>query len=258
MKTTMTYEEQCRRKAMKLLHDIDVAKNLMASHKLSVGYVGEHLLMNKLSQMLPKEYRVGQGFVINMEDESLSNQCDIIIYQKTPSAIYKAFGNIKIIKSDYVCAVIEVKSSIQKKTFYSTLDAFRRLSSMRITNTFLFCYGMLSRTSIVKWFASYRTKNMDGDIIVLDTDLYDWPDKEWLPNTIISLECDSLFSIEISPYDNGDWFGYTSYIIEDKENRKIGCLQEFFVNILRLLKADVPRVNAQSYSVDSGIPLFRI
>ena len=87
--------------------------------------------------------------------------------------------------------------------------------------------------------------------------MYDWPDKEWLPKAIVTLESNKYFKLEhLSAYD-GDWVGYTVLNIKDSKEASISCLQEFFSDIVMSTYDDVTPIDIESYSIEDGIRLFR-
>ena len=78
----MTQEDRYRRQAKILLDRRNEAKSLFSMHKPSIGYVGEHILRQSLKGVLPSDFSVCQGFVINTnssDENMLSKQCDIVI-----------------------------------------------------------------------------------------------------------------------------------------------------------------------------------
>ncbi len=253
----MMYEDSCRHLAIKILKYIEHARHLFTHHLLSVGYAGEFILRRLLIKILPSSYSICQGFIINKE--KLSRQCDIIIYKKNKSAIYKAFGELKVVDSEFVVAVIEVKSSISKETFHSTLRAFELLEELRVTNCFLFIYGKLTQKSLQKWLIEYKYPCAISDkYIITDSYLYDWDDNERLPNAILALDSNKYYNLgHISAY-NDDWVGYLSLEITDSKDAQINCLQEFFTSIVMLVNGYIPEMDINKYSIKHGIELFRL
>lgn len=118
------------------------ARKFFAKHKPSIGYVGELLLRQVLRNLLPKEYGICQGFILYNKiknEDKLSTQCDIIIFRKENGSIAYSIGDLKVINASYVIAVIEVKSSLNKDSFLTTLEAFEKLQEIRIRHNF-FCF----------------------------------------------------------------------------------------------------------------------
>jgi len=253
----MKSEEIYRKEARTMLSNIQKARGLFCNHMPSIGYVGEQILLQSLKRILPKEYDICQGFV-QSSDFQLSSQCDIIIYRKGIGAIHYSFNDLKVIDYSSVIAVIEVKSSVNKKTFFTTLDAFNVLGKFGVRNCFLFVFNKMTRKSINSRFLQYRFPKSDKDgWIVSDTELYDWPDKEWLPKSILSLASCKYYVLGHIQDDNNDWVGYAAYKITDKENKEISCLQEFFATITNMLNITL-EIEQDGYSIRDGFPLFQM
>ena len=254
----MTQEDKYRQQATVLMKKMDKARMLFTNHKPSIGYVGELLLRQVLRNLLPKEYGICQGFILNniiKTEDKLSTQCDIIIFRKENGSIAYSIGDLKVINASYVIAVIEVKSSLNKDTFLSTLEAFEKLQELRVEHKFVFVFGKLSRRSLRRWFFQYRfPKNSNEEVLVMDTALYDWSDMEWLPESILSLESHNLFVLDHLQDDDNDFIGYTSYKIKDKTNMEISCLQEFLANVMDLINSTF-EIDRNDYSIKDGFPI---
>ena len=192
----MTQEERYRQQAIFFIKEINKARILFANHKPSIGYVGEELLRSALRDLLPKEYGVCQGFILNDEikrEGNISRQCDIIVFRKGKQSVAYSIGELKVINAHSVVAVIEVKSSITKATFYSTLEAFRKLEELRVKHKFIFVFNKITKQALPRWLFQYRLLKGVSEPIAIDTCLYDWSDKEWLPISVLSLESHNLF-----------------------------------------------------------------
>lgn len=255
----MAQEEKYRQQARNLIKKMIVARKLFAKHKPSIGYVGEVLLRQVLRNLLPKEYGICQGFILNNKienEDKLSTQCDIIIFRRESGSIAYSKGDLKVINTPYVIAVIEVKSSLNKDSFLTTLEAFEKLQEIGIRHKFVFVFGKLSRRSLRYWFIKYRyPKKSNEEFMVMDTALYDWSDIEWLPKSILSLESHNLFVLDHLQDVNNDYIGYTSYKIMDKTNEEISCLQQFLSNVIDLLNG-IFDIDPYDYSIKDGFPLY--
>lgn len=257
MDNTISNERRYRKAASNLIEQINEARSYLKVHKPSLGSFGEFLLMNTLSHLLPNDYEVSQGFVVDYtNDKWISNQCDIIIHRKY-CGIVRIFGYTKLIDVKYVDAVIEVKSTISKKTFHSTLKAFERLASKGVVRTFIFVYGKLTRRSLSNWLFSYPEVSTDTSIMIGETSKFDWPDKEWLPKGITSLYNNTFYSLSHIQTVNNDCIGYLSYNIHDNEDRTLSSLQEFLYVVAQSISIDFG-INTKRYSLKNGIPLFQL
>ena len=256
----MTQEDRYRQQARILLKKMIEARKLFTKHKPSIGYVGELLLRQVLRNLLPKEYGICQGFILNKNiknEDKLSTQCDIIIFRKEKGSMAYFIGDLKVIYASYVIAVIEVKSSLNKDSFLTTLETFEKLQNIGVEHKFVFVFGKLSRRLLQRWFFQYRyPKNNNEEVWVMDTALYDKPDIEWLPNSILSLESHNLFVLDHLQDENNDYIGYTSYKITDKTNKEISCLQQFLANVIDLLDGTF-EIDRNDYPIINGFPLYR-
>lgn len=257
----MNPEDKYRQQAKKLLKGRDLAKTLFSNHKPSIGYVGEYYLREAIKCLLTNNYNICQGFVQNknmLKTNNLSKQCDVIIYRKDKDAVIYTVGDLKIINSKFVVAVIEVKSSISQKTFINTLESFEKLNQLGVQYKFLFIYGTLSRNSLLNWLVQYKLPSKNDNVFnIMETNVYDWDDKEWLPNSILSLESHRIYFL--TPYQNynDDWVGYVSYGIKDKNNKDISCLQEFLANVIQILDCSFD-IEMSKLNIKDAFPLWRM
>jgi len=255
----MTQEDKYRQQARILIKRMNNARKIFSRHKPSAGYVGEILLRQVLKNLLPKGFEICQGFILDetiMNEDKLSSQCDIIIFRKEKESVAYSIRDLKIIRASYVIAVIEVKSSLNKDSFLTTLKAFEMLQKLRVKYKFVFIFGKLSRRSLQSWFSKYRIpNNCNDEFLVMDTELYDWADIEWLPKSILSLESHNLFVLDHLQDENNDYIGYASYKITDKKNVEISCLQEFLANVMDLLNGAF-EIDRNDYSIKDGFSLY--
>lgn len=257
----MTQEDKYRRQAEVFLGKMNMARKLFANHLPSIGYVGEYLLRHVLMRILPNDFDVCQGFILNdksKNEDKLSRQCDIIVYRKGRGAVSCSIGELKVINACSAVAVIEVKSSIGKKTFITTLEAFEKLGILGVRNKFVFVFGPISKQSLSKWFTQFRiSQNHTDDYLTMDCELYDWSDKDWLPNSILSLKSCKYYVLDHIQDNKNDWVGYASYKITDKKNKEISCLQEFFASVMEMLNGKF-YVDQNNYSIKDGFTLWKM
>ena len=93
----MAQEDRYRQQARILIKKMIEVRKLFAKHKPSIGYVGELLSRQVLRNLLPKEYGICQGFILNnniKNEDKLSTQCDIIIFRKGNGSIAYSIGNL--------------------------------------------------------------------------------------------------------------------------------------------------------------------
>lgn len=252
----MTQEDKYRYQAAIFLRRITEARQLFDKHKPSIGFVGEYLLRKTLHAMISQSYGICQGFVTYKGE--ISRQCDIIIYKKEKKSITKSYGELKIVNAESVVSVIEVKSSISKESFSSTLKAFKQLYALRVTNCFLFVYGKLTRRKLNNWLSAYKYPHTGTkQYFFTDSYLYDWSDIEWLPHSVLALESNRYFKLSHISADNGDWAGYTALKLKDSKDACLSCIQECFSDIAMSICDSTISMEVEDFSIEDGIELFR-
>ncbi len=114
----------------------DAAKQLRADfeyvrrtnpHAGEKGEEVEQILKTFLNRHMPQRFRAGSGIIID-EENNLSRQTDVVVYDCLSSPLYRAADKTQIIPSQAVAAVIEVKSSLNKKELG---DAFEKVASCK-------------------------------------------------------------------------------------------------------------------------------
>jgi len=111
-------------------------------HYPSLGRYKENLLIKLIRDYIPENYKVASGFVmfvhdateqrsskpgfdhLNMGSFTLSKQCDILIYDASSIPVIFKDDDFVILRPESVKAVIEVKSSANKKEIDNILDGF--------------------------------------------------------------------------------------------------------------------------------------
>lgn len=115
---------------------------LQDAHYPSLGAYKENLLADLIKEYIPQKYEVGTGFVLfvhdaseekqskpgfdrlNMGSHTVSKQCDIIIYDSSSVPLVFKDGNFVVVRPESVKAIIEVKSSANKKEIDKILSGF--------------------------------------------------------------------------------------------------------------------------------------
>jgi hypothetical protein len=116
-----------------ITQELDIVKNrvrnlISDAHWGEEGKFKEAILKNVLRKFLPSNLSVGTGFILkatgnNDDDNRLSNQLDIIIYDNTLPLLFSE-GDFIITTHSNVRGIIEVKSKITSTTFKSVVDQF--------------------------------------------------------------------------------------------------------------------------------------
>ena len=212
------------------------AKSIVCQNNLYYGLIAEDILRTFLRDILPNRYGVCQGFVEN--NGNLSRQCDIIIFDQTDFAPTYSFGEIKIIPSIAVTAIIEVKTSIGAESFHNTLIASKELAKMGVSNKYLFLYDGPTINTIEKYF--YPAKGGNNSVYIGEP-IYDHGDEYMLPTAILNFKRDYYLQQDLVP--DVDKMGYMAYESVDKGGVRIACLQFFIERIISLTSPPVEDKN---------------
>ncbi len=226
-----------RLKVKELNTQFEQAKALIVNHNLSVGLILEEILREFLRAVLPGRFGITQGFIAM--GATLSRQCDIIIYNCVDYAPLYLAGDIKIVPSESVAAVIEVKSSINFERFIETIKAFDTLTRMGIRDKYLFVFSSPQAKCIIRWLYKYDFKNRckmisqcnDDSYIVSDSCHLDMGDLEVIPKGIVSLEKEMFLSLSHCQDDKNDYWGYVEYEVTDVAEKRVSCLQQFLTSL---------------------------
>jgi copper chaperone CopZ len=113
-----------------ITNELDIIKNRVRNligdrHWGEEGRYKEVVLKNILRKHLPKNISIGTGFIIDIEQDTISKQLDIIIYDNTYPLLFSE-GDFIITTLKNVKGIIEVKSSIGtgNNTFSSVVRQF--------------------------------------------------------------------------------------------------------------------------------------
>jgi hypothetical protein len=98
-------------------------------HRASKGRVRETIVMAEvLKRVLPETIGVLQGAEIVCSDGTVSNECDLVAYDRSIPPIYRS-TTYSVLPIESVLGVIEVKSSLDKKELR---DAAKKLHEIRL------------------------------------------------------------------------------------------------------------------------------
>lgn len=96
-------------------------------HSGEKGEEIENVLINFLNVHMPKRFQATSGFIID-EQNGISKQTDIIIYDSFSSPVYRSSTKSQIVPVNSVASVIEVKTSLNKAALE---DAVEKIASCR-------------------------------------------------------------------------------------------------------------------------------
>jgi hypothetical protein len=123
---TSTVEELFQLGAQTLKDDFEKIRKSMPHHGVA-GQETENLLIGFLNERLPRRFAAVSGLVIDTAN-SLSKQCDVLIYDAENSPVYRAGSVGQILPSDSIASVIEVKSKLTKAELE---DAAEKIASVK-------------------------------------------------------------------------------------------------------------------------------
>ena len=219
-----------RLKAKELINALDQAHAFIKEHNLSRGLIAESVLRDFLRSTLPEIAKVSQGFV--ERNGILSHQCDIIIYDRIHYAPLYSYGEIEIIPSDAVYAIIEVKTNIDAKQFGKVLHDFELLYRLRVSQKFLFIYNGCQISTLKHYFYGPYVPKYDREE---GEPLYDQGNYEAPPDAIVSLSPDYYLGKGHYQDDNRDMKGYMAYTTTDNTDNNIACIQKFVEQLRELI-----------------------
>ncbi|HCG5532451.1 TPA: hypothetical protein NJ015_004719 [Vibrio parahaemolyticus] len=105
--------------------------NSLSTHQGVKGSANEQALINILEKFLPKKYSISTGIVIDRHGVQ-SRQCDIVIYDAFNYP--EVFGQtpIKFFPVDFVYAVIEVKTNLDRNKLLEACENIRSVKALDI------------------------------------------------------------------------------------------------------------------------------
>jgi hypothetical protein len=119
-----------------------LAQILRDVHDPSLGRYKERLLIEFISQFIPRRYDVGSGFVLfpterffesetpdgydilNRSDHTVSHQCDVIVYDSSDFPVVFRDQDFVVVRPESVCSVIEVKGTLDHRQIESSVMKF--------------------------------------------------------------------------------------------------------------------------------------
>jgi uncharacterized protein DUF6602 len=99
-------------------------------HPEEKGEEVEEKLREFLNKHLPKRFSTTKGHVIDNENK-MSSQADVLVYDAENSPVYRAAKNTLILPSDSIAAVIEVKSSLDKRELGKACEKIAEIKALK-------------------------------------------------------------------------------------------------------------------------------
>src|SRR5262249_33631052 len=112
---------------------------LMVRHNPSLGVAREAILRNLVESQTPAPFMVTTGFALHLPDAppsqseaQFSRQCDLLVYDPSIARPLYAIGDFSVVRSNACRVVIEVKSSLQKKTLTELLNVWLSVAGLGV------------------------------------------------------------------------------------------------------------------------------
>ncbi|MFZ6049802.1 DUF6602 domain-containing protein [Pseudomonas sp. CR3202] len=211
------------------------AKAYITRHNPTTGALAEEVLRQFLKEHLPQLVSVNQGFILD-KDGGISKQCDILIYDAHLYAPFYQVGGLVVVPAEAVIAVLEVKTSINKKTFHDVIRYFASFEALEShTRTYLFMFNAPKLALLHDYFDTYP--HLDG------RDDFDHDTFHFLPDEITGLDRSYHLERNYVIHDR-DGAGYLSYFFEDLEGMEINALELFFLSLYRHVEAYITNRHA--------------
>lgn len=206
------------------------AKVYITKHNPTTGGLAEAVLRQFLQEHLPRGVSVEQGFITNPEG-GLSKQCDILIYDSQRYAPFYRAGEMVVIPSKAVIALIEVKTSINKGGFRDVIKYFQSFEAVGGKfRTYLFMFNAPRLQTIASWFYSCPHSGHHKE--------FDYDTFEVLPDEITGL--DSSYHLKKGHvFHPRDGIGYLSYFYQDQEGTAISALELFFLSVYGVVEEHI-------------------
>ena len=149
---------------------------LFTNHAPSIGFGNEEVLRNFLKTHIPERFAVGTGFVY-LDNNNVSKQCDLLIYDQVNYAPFFKEGDFVIIHPEAVAAVIEVKTTLSKRELYDSIENIRSVKEVakKVTEKGIKChisgFSFIFRTrrqklaTVKDWLQSYA-KSLNQELCI--------------------------------------------------------------------------------------------
>jgi hypothetical protein len=121
-------------------------------HKPTAGAANEVILRNFLSQLSTGRYTVGQGFICDpCASDSVSRQCDILIYNHHEYPLVYSEGDIKVVFPQSVRMLIEVKTGLTKSKLKEALENIQAAKQMNyLLNGVIFAFKSPRENTVIR------------------------------------------------------------------------------------------------------------
>jgi len=228
--------------AQQLMTRLAQIRVFVTNHNPTIGTLTETVLREFLKEHLPESVGVAQGFVLG-NDDVLSPQMDIVLYDRHRHAPVYRLHDIVILRPEAVLSIIEVKTTINKSIMHDAVRYFRRLPYIPHVQTHLFIYDAKSIDSIGSYLRSFPH---EGEWKSFDHDTF-----EMLPDYVTGID-ESYHLGKSAVIHDSDDVGYASWFYEDAAGTQISALQLFLESIYRHIDGRIGTQLIQPQTQDTG------
>jgi hypothetical protein len=153
------------------------AENAKASayikHGPSLGTAREIILRDVMRDATPEPFRFATGFMHDLASqwvggiarnvETVSKQCDVLVYDPTADPPKYAFENFVILGPGAARVAVEVKSDLDREKFDHSVDVAASTAQFRVP-TFVFAYESVTFETMVEYFRCAVTNHQSHEL----------------------------------------------------------------------------------------------
>jgi len=152
------YKKYIRQKIEILKQEANLIKPLVTAHPPTIGAFYEMILKKFVRDFVPNKYKIGTGFVMDIENKRLSRQIDILIYENDAFPPIYQHEDLVIVESSAVYAAIEVKAHANKDTIKMAKENMQRFKEVTypFTNWYLIVINRTNKKeTILRYYNDY-------------------------------------------------------------------------------------------------------
>jgi len=133
------YKLYIRQKIEILNKEVRLIKPLVTAHPPTIGAFYETILKKFFQDFVPNKYKIGTGFIMDIENNNMSRQVDILVFQGDDFPPIYQHENVVIVESSTVYAAIEVKADINLESIQIAKENMESVKAITypITNWYL-------------------------------------------------------------------------------------------------------------------------
>ena len=148
---------------------------LLIQHNQTTGEFYETILRKFLNEFIPKKFKIGTGFIIDIENHQSSRQVDIIIYEDGKFSPIYQHNDFVIVESNTVLSTIEVKARIDSTNINAAsknMDSVKNIL-MRGRSWFLIGVNRIKDKNLLQKYMDSKLKGCEGLLILSDNHYFE-------------------------------------------------------------------------------------